>query len=289
MKQRLMTILIILLFVTGIGIMSYPFVSNWLNQLSQSKAIENYKTAVSTLDEDMVAEEIKRADNYNKNLISNVILTDPFDESALAETTKEYQSLLNINDGIMGYIEISKISVNLAIYHGTSSEVLIKGVGHLEGSSIPVGGMGTHTVVSAHTGLPSARMFDRLTELEIGDVFYIEVLDVTMAYKVDQIKVVEPDNVSDLGIKPDKDYATLITCTPYGVNSHRLLVRGYRIPYSEAINEGYTNIDWTICLIIAVLSVLIRYVVLKHNQREKKKPGISENTMEANEIEKMDV
>ena len=270
MKRRLRMAALVLILCIGLGLIAYPFVSYLINQMLQGSVIQNYKTAVSTLSEEEAAAELEAAQAYNDSLKSNVVLTDPFDSSALQKTTTQYHSLLNMTeDGIMGYVKIPKISVNLPIYHGTGEDVLRLGAGHLEGTSLPIGGEGNHTVLSAHTGLPTARMFDRLTDIEIGDVFYISVLRDTLAYEVDQIMVVTPDDIRELRDDPNEDYATLVTCTPYGVNSHRILVRGYRIPYDPDTGEGY--IVWVFPGILICVVFILGFGVRKVRKAKKKK------------------
>lgn len=223
-----------------------------------------------------IKKELDKARIYNKQLLGNVVLTDPFDEDAVKEQNADYDKILNIDgDGVMGSVEIPSIKVYLPIYHGTDSTSLEKGAGHLENSSFPVGGKGTHSVISAHTGLPSAKMFDNLTEVKKGDVFYIHVLNQTLAYEVDQIKVVLPENVSDLLIDRNEDYVTLVTCTPYGINSHRLLVRGTRIPYKEAKKKesSQTKGDskWKAYAIAGIIAAILLVLGLLYYRKQKKK------------------
>ena len=229
-------------------------------------------------------EALKKAVEYNKKLLGNVVLTDPFDPEAVEKQNEDYDNILNIaGDGVMGAVEIPSIDVYLPIYHGTDSKSLEKGAGHLENSSFPVGGKGTHSIISAHTGLPSAKMFDNLTEVKEGDIFYIHVLNRTLAYEVNQIKVVLPENISDLLINKNRDYVTLITCTPYGINSHRLLVRGERIPYREAKkkdkSESKTNNMWKAYALVGVLAVVLiillwyYYRIRPKKKKARKKTG----------------
>ena len=224
----------LLIFAAGVGIFVYPAVSNWLAERRQAEAIERYKEDVTVLEPEEIEEQKARAQEYNQNLAEDE-LHDPFLQGDQYVVSSGYNDVLNYNgDGIMGYVEIPCINVNLPIYHGTGEEVLRKGAGHLAASSLPVGGAGTHSVISAHRGLPSARLFTDLDEVETGDVFYIHVLDETLAYQVDQIETVKPDELSGLRVVKGRDLVTLLTCTPYAVNTHRLLVRGTRIPYEEA-------------------------------------------------------
>lgn len=237
MWRKCITVLSILVFVAGIGVLAYPVVSNLYYESQQKKLTEYYDSLVTdTIPGDEIPQELEECRQYNQGLLQGgVLLTDPFDESQLDPSTMPYAGLLNVDgDGAMGYITIPVIDVNLVVYHGTSEDVLQKGVGHLQGTSLPVGGTGTHCVLSAHSGLSSKKLFTDLEQVQEGDVFYLHVLGETLAYQVDQIKVVLPSETDDLRIDADHDYVTLLTCTPYGINTHRLLVRGTRIPYEEA-------------------------------------------------------
>lgn len=236
------------LVLTGVLLMAYPFASNYLYERQQEEVIYGYQDTVEKLEEAEADETIRKAAAYNDWLREReVVLTDPFDPEAIkAADGPEYSQLLNLyGDGIMGYVEIPEISVFLPIYHGTSEEVLDRGVGHLENTSLPVGGEGTHCVLSAHTGLSDKKLFTDLVLLGEGDSFFIQVLGETLAYQVDNIQVVTPEDTSGLRIVPHKDYVTLVTCTPYGVNSHRLLVRGHRVPYVEEEKEKIEPIEQT--------------------------------------------
>lgn len=237
MRRKLLVIGVCLLFVIGLLVTVYPFLSNYLYENRQDGVIQSYEQAVSQSNQTSLEKFWQEAWDYNKGLLQGgVALTDPFAPDALMDPTAEpYAGLLNVNgNGVMGYLEIPKIQVYLAVYHGTTEAVLQKGIGHLENTSLPVGGQGSHVVVSGHTGLSDKKLFTDLTELETGDVFYLHVLDDVLAYQVDQIKVVEPSDTSDLLLDAQHDYVTLVTCTPYGVNTHRLLVRGTRIAYETA-------------------------------------------------------
>lgn len=233
-KSFLLHFIVIILFGAGVLLFCYPFISNYLVSRNQLREIEVYEKAVEDTDDATLAIALKEAQEYNESLLGKGMVKDPFADDEETEDT-EYEDLLNINgNSVMGSIEIPVINITLPIYHGTSDEILQEGVGHLNKTSLPVGGKGTHAIIAGHSGLPNAKIFTDLDLLEIGDVFYIHCLNETLAYKVDQIKVVEPDDTDDLAIDPNQDYVTLVTCTPYGVNSHRLLVRGTRIPYEES-------------------------------------------------------
>lgn len=236
MKRKIFTAIAVLVMLAGIAVMLYPLVSNLLYERQQEELTEFYADKAEEIPEEEKDEQLEECRIYNDNLRSGgVLLTDPFEGAQLDPAAHPYVDLLNITgDGAMGSLEIPAIGVDLVIYHGTDEEVLQKGVGHLQGSSLPIGGTGTHSVLSAHTGLSSKKLFTDLDQLEEGDVFYIHVLNEDLAYQVDQIKVVLPSDTEDLQINAEEDYVTLITCTPYGINSHRLLVRGTRVPYDEA-------------------------------------------------------
>lgn len=236
MKQKILTILAILVFLAGISLLAYPAVSNLLYEKEQEELMEHYDSIVGeNLTADEQAAELQECREYNRGLLQGgVLLTDPFDMSQLDPSAMPYAGLLNVDqEGGMAYLRIPAIDVELMIYHGTEEEVLQKGVGHLQGSSLPVGGTGTHCVLSAHTGLNDKKLFTDLDQLENGDIFYIHVLGEILAYQVDQIRVVLPEETEDLKINAREDYVTLVTCTPYGINTHRLLVRGTRVPYEE--------------------------------------------------------
>ena len=230
MRQKIIPILIILF---GFALLSYPFISNYMFEKSAGSTIKSYEKQAKTYDQKQKEQAFRKAEEYNKDLIKTVVqLTDPFKVKKSNGETLIYNNILNIDhSGVMGYLEIPCISVNLPIYHGTDAEILERGVGHLAASSIPVGGKSTHSVLTGHTGLSSAKLFTDLTEMKKEDLFFIHVLDRTLAYKVDQISVVGPEDTRKLQIVKGKDYVTLVTCTPYGVNDHRLLVRGVRTKY----------------------------------------------------------
>ncbi len=225
LKKNKTNLILILILLTGIGIMAYPSFADWWNSYHQAKAVASYAEAVANLDASKYSEILESAERYNAHLPTS---------AARWNMTEEQQSAYNvelaINDsGIMGYIDIPKIRITLPIYHGTSEEVLQVAVGHIAGTSLPVGGAGTHSVLSGHRGLPSARLFTDIDKMAEGDTFTITVLNRTLTYEVDQIRIVEPTDLSSLQIEQGKDYCTLVTCTPYGINTHRLLVRGHRI------------------------------------------------------------
>lgn len=255
--------------LAGMALMLYPFVSNYLYEREQDELIQSVDN--TEMEEELLQEEWKKAEAYNSYLLEeNIILTDPFDPEAFAEKSEiPYEEILNpYGNGMMGYLEIPAIDLTLGIYHGTSPHVLEEGVGHLENSSLPIGGESTHSVLSAHTGLSDKKLFTDLILLEKGDTFYIHVLDEILAYEVDQIKVVTPEDTSDLHVIAGRDLVTLVTCTPYGVNSHRLLVRGTRIPYvpeekaQEEKSSFWTGSPWMRQYVKAILAGLACAVFL---------------------------
>ena len=235
--KKIRVIFCVIIFMTGLAIASYPFISNMVAQRHASQVVKDYETNVEEMDEEKIDAMKEAAKKYNEQL-SNVVSVD--DENENNEQGESYADLLNIGESL-GYITIPKIDVNLPIYNGTSQDVLSKGVGHMEQSSYPLGGESTHCVLTGHRGLPSAVLFTDLDKLEIGDEFYLHVLDEILAYKVDQIKVVEPNEFGDLEIIDGKDYCTLVTCTPYAINSHRLLVRGERTEYKGEQDKQTKN------------------------------------------------
>lgn len=234
-------ILYTLIILSGVALLLYPWISNWLYQSQADSKVNVYHEKVEQMGDTERETELKRAEDYNKNLNqAQVTLTDPFiaDQQKEAEGL-EYDSLLNLSgNGMMGYIEIPAISVNLPVYHGTAASTLETGVGHLEGSSLPVGGEGTHSVLTGHTGLNKAKLFTDLTEVKKGDLFFLHVAGRDMAYEVNEIKIIEPEDISTLLIRPGEDLVTLVTCTPYGVNTHRLCVTGTRTEYTEDIHHA---------------------------------------------------
>lgn len=278
--KKIRVIFCVIIFITGLGIASYPFISNMVAQRHASQVVKDYETNVEEMDEEEIDAMKEAAKKYNEQL-SNVVSVD--DENENNEQGESYADLLNIGESL-GYITIPKINVNLPIYNGTSQDVLSKGVGHMEQSSYPLGGESTHCVLTGHRGLPSAVLFTDLDKLEIGDEFYLHVLDEILAYKVDQIKVVEPNESGDLEIIDGKDYCTLVTCTPYAINSHRLLVRGERTEYKgeqdkQTKNQMQTGaltkriVDvWPWLLGAFLVAVLIEsgifFSILKHKKQD---------------------
>lgn len=256
MKKRKTTRIMVLFFFIGLLILFYPTLSNYYNEKNQSKSIYTYESIIDKYDEEKYQILKEEAMSYNKKLSS---LKEPL---LTYKSLKNYKKILNVNnEGMMGYLTIDKIKVELPIYHGTSSSVLNSAVGHLEGTSLPVGGKGTHSVLSAHRGLPSAKLFSELDRLEIGDTFKITILNEVHIYEVDKIEIVKPSNSNSLKIDKNNDYVTLLTCTPYGINTHRLLVRGKRVLKETKkvyiTTEGFKINKLLVIPIIAVPIILL--------------------------------
>lgn len=265
--------MIVLLLIVGVGLLSYPFVSNLINQIQQNKIADGYGEAVAGLTDEELDAMWEQAELYNQDLLKDEVIIDPFDQVKDRKANVAYYETLNPqNNGVMGVVRIPKIDVSLPVYHGTEEKVLQEAVGHLEQTSLPVGGEGTHAVLSGHRGLPTAKLFTDLNLVEEGDVFYLDILNRTLAYQVDQIKVVEPDQLEDLAIARGEDYVTLVTCTPYAINSHRLLVRGTRIPYDPEADKSeekgmHPLLPYMIALLILLIVLLIGTLVRRRYRR----------------------
>lgn len=295
-SEKILLIIAVIFIIVGTGIFLYPSISNYFAEKNHVEAIRNYDKIVAGIEEDSIKEEKEKAQTYNENLSGDPV-HDPFVFGSGYALPENYKEVLNLSeDGIMGYIQIPKILVDLPIYHGTSEEVLEKGVGHIQNTSVPIGGNSTHSVLTGHTGLPNAELFTRLDELVVGDIFYIHVLNDILTYKVYEIKVVLPDNIDELRITSGEDLVTLVTCTPYGVNSHRLLVKAKRVEYedyTENNNSGNTtetsnnsntinNVETkktnkqyyltgiqigTVILIIVLITTLIVGIIIKRSKK----------------------
>ena len=265
MKKKIPGIIFGLMFLIGFGILVYPTVADQWNTYRQSRLISSYERTISDMEPENFTAEWEKARAFNDTLTQNSIYGDVFGEEDQELEDTDYWKVLNVGgDGIMGYLSIPKINIKLSIYHGTSEEVLQTGVGHLNGTKLPIGGESTHSVLAAHRGLPSARLFTDIDQLEKGDMFYIHVLDETLAYQVDQIlDMVDKDDHETLEkalqIEEGKDQVTLFTCTPYGVNSHRLLVRGTRVPYTGEEDVAATPVD---TMLEAVQNYYMLYLIL---------------------------
>lgn len=265
-------IILIIIFLVGLSVLLYPTISNYYNSFHESKVIPAYETNLSKMTETDYSDALQKASDYNSTLSAG---TQSFESGEPVDST--YSSLLNLSDdGMMGYITISKLDVELPIYHGTSDSVLAVGAGHLKGSSLPVGGIGTHSVIMGHRGLPSAKLFTDLDQMEIGDTFTITVMNQTLTYQVDNIAIVDPDELDLLKIDPDKDYCTLVTCTPYGINTQRLLVRGVRTENASVlprITADAVKVDplisamFTAVPILAVLAVIMIVHGFRHHRK----------------------
>ena len=274
-KDNYITLLLFLILLAGLSLLLYPSVSNYWNSLHQTRAIATYAEEVANLNQDQYDEIWAAAESYNASLTNRV------NAYQLSDAQKEeYQQLLNVSGiGVMGYIEIPSIDCSLPIYHGTEESVLQTAVGHLEWSSLPVGGESTHCVLSGHRGLPSARLFTNLDKLREGDTFLLRVLDETLTYEVDQILIVEPQDTAALEIVEGQDYCTLVTCTPYGINTHRLLVRGHRIDNIEEAKTVRVTADaiqiepLLVAPVVAIPILLLLLILLLLPKQPRKKHG----------------
>ncbi len=270
MKSRKSTIILLISFFIGLSVLLYPSISSYWNSKTQSEAIVDYESMLAQYKPEDYTAIFEEADDYNRELLQ---LEEP-----LLEHTRltEYHSILNVSStGMMGYITVPKISQELPVYHGTSDGVLSVAVGHLEGTSLPVGGKSTHSVVSAHRGLPTAVLFTHLDRMEVGDTFYFTILDRTITYEVDEIRIVEPHDTSLIRIVEGKDYCTLLTCTPYGINTQRLLVRGHQVDATQTrniyiANEAYRIEPLIVMPIVAlpIIFVLLIYVMVAPVKKE---------------------
>lgn len=275
MKKGLFVACIILLFLAGLALLFYSDISNWLAELNQSAAIQEYNSVLVEITAEQIEKERQKANEYN-NALSEIHDKNPFIPDDGIVLPENYTSTLNLN-GTIGFIEIPVIGVSLPIFHGTGETALRKGAGHMEMTAFPIGGEGNHSVLTSHTALPSAKLFTDLDKLKVNDMFYIHVLDETLAYTVDQILVVKPENTEELRPVKEKDYVTLITCTPYAVNSHRLLVRGTRVPYTADEAEQIVKtinkpINWRMITVVVVIVVsIVIYILYKYSNRQKKR------------------
>ena len=274
MKKHLSTVILILVFLIGLSLLLYPTVSDYWNALHQSRVISEYTAQVADLDDDRYERLWADARRYNETLPQKA------DRYELSQAEREeYEGLLNVSGtGVIGYIEIPKIGCSLPIYHGTDEAVLQIALGHIEGSSLPVGGAGTHCVISGHRGLPSAKLFTDLDKMAEGDEFTLRVLDQALTYEVDQIRIVEPYELDALEIEAGKDYCTLVTCTPYGINSHRLLVRGHRVEHRETaairVTGDAMKIEPMVVVpLVAAPLLLILLIILLVGTRRKRRGG----------------
>ena len=275
MKNKIKIIICVLIFAAGLSVMLYPAVSNYLHQKHQMGVIDDYRKQAEKMSQEQIEALKNDARRYNERLADIAI------NGSASETSSdlEYQNLLNISGDVMAYITIPVCDISLPIRHGCGEEVLQKSAGHIPESSLPIGGENTHAVITAHRGLPSAKLFTNIDSLKEGDLFFIHGVDETLAYKVDQIKVVLPDDISYLQITPGKDYVTLVTCTPYGINTHRLIVRGERTEYIQEVEEeqvadakkkyNKTVILYVIGIIAAILVMLIVYFIRKRLIKQK--------------------
>lgn len=291
MRRKLVSVLIVLLIIVGFGVLTYPVISNQWNTYRQSQLITHYEHVVEAMEPEDFSEEWEKAQAFNAKIEKNDIYGDIFGLGNADMKETEYWQMVNIaGDGVMGYISIPKINLRVSIYHSTGDDVLQTGVGHLSGSALPIGGAGTHSILAGHRGLPTAKLFTDLDQLQRGDMFYIHVLDETFAYQVDQtLDMVDKDDMETLQavmqVEEGQDYVTLFTCTPYGVNSHRLLVRGTRVPYNgeedvtasvpEAMVQSIQNY-YMFYLIIGVAAVVLIVLIMRRTARRRERQAKKE-------------
>ena len=285
-RQILSIISLVLVFLLALGLMLYPIISTRINAKYASEIQTTYEAVIEDTDNSELLAAKEDAVRYNESITPGATDTESYSQEALLAASQNYQELLNVaGDGIIGYVQIPKISVQLPIYHGTNNDSLDRGIGHLLGSSLPVGGSSTHSILTAHSGMASQKMFSDLPQLGVGDVFYLKVLGETLAYQVDQINTVLPHDTTYLGIEQGEDLCTLVTCTPFGVNTHRLLVRGERIPYEEAevivetTQEVVAESTWEqhymkgiligICVVVVLVVVALIVWLVGRNRHEK--------------------
>ncbi len=289
MKSKLPILGIVLIFLVGLGVLCYPLISSAVNNIAARNEAENYSVTVKKMPTAQQTALLESGRKYNDSLTNNVIIVDPFDQEAFEKIGKEYESAVNVNgQGLIGYIDIPKINVYLPVNHYTSEEVLAHSAGHLQNTSIPIGGDSTHAVISAHSAFPGQTFFDYLTEMEVGDSFFLHVVNRTLKYEVDQIKVVLPEETNDLRVIKGGDFVTLVTCTPYSVNTHRLLVRGKRVAYddSEYLTTGAHPVEmaeghlfflgyripyWAAALVIAGIVFMTVFFVVFFIRRNSKR------------------
>lgn len=263
----------VLVFILGLGILSYPMISDWYYRVEASNEVTDFQEARAELDDEEIARRMDLAQVYNDTL-ANIIKEDPYSEDKKEEAFENYARMLELHEKI-GHIQIPRINIDIPVYAGTAEEVLQKGAGHLEGTSLPIGGNSTHSVITAHSGLPKARLFTDLHDLEVGDKFYYHNIEGTLAYQIDHIDVIEPSDFSQLLIQPGRDLMTLLTCTPVMINTHRLIVRGHRIDYIPEVEEPIIK-DLTsnfvykqafIVLAVILLILLIAYIFLNRKAK----------------------
>lgn len=280
--DRVINIALICVFLIGLSLLLYPTISDWWNSFHQSQTIETYSKKVESMDTEVYQQELEDAASYNQEIADNGIRW-----TLTKQEFQRYNDLLNVADnGVMCYVEIPQIKCKLPVYHGTDESVLQIAIGHLPGTSLPIGGPSTHCVISGHRGLPKAKLFSNIDQLQKGDHFMLHTLNETLTYEVDQIRIVLPNELDDLQIVPGEDLCTLVTCTPYGVNSHRLLVRGHRVEndISTMINAEAIQIDKLIVASAVAVPMLIALLIwmIVTTRKKKKKGDIHEDKMEKN-------
>lgn len=272
-KKRFINFLVTTVFLVGLLVLAYPFISDFYYRVQSTQQVTDFDKKKAQLPDAEIEERMKLAQAYNDSL-HNAITDDPWAEDRKKKGRAAYARMLEINEQI-GHVEIPKINIDIPIYAGSTDDVLQMGAGQLEGTSLPIGGNSTHSVITAHTGLPTAKLFTDLTKMEVGDKFYVHNIKETLAYQVDEIIVVEPSDFDALLIKQGHDYVTLLTCTPYGVNTHRLLVRGHRIPYVAAVEEEFiaqhraSHLYQYLFYGSLVLIAILLYIIFRLRKRKK--------------------
>lgn len=281
------------IFLIGLVVMLYPLINRLYYRIDSTGQVDTFKSGTTNLSTDEIKRRMDLAHAYNESLSGENIADDPYTRKKQEEGRKEYARMLEVAE-MIGHVEIPRINQDLPIYAGTSEDILQKGVGHLEGTSLPVGGNSTHSVLTAHSGLPEATLFTHLNQLEIGDKFYVHNIEGVMAYQVDQIRVIEPSNFNDLIVAPGHDYVTLLTCTPIMINTHRLIVRGHRVPYVPAVDEelirtNKANWIFRILFFVALFLIIVLIIRLIKLRRENKdyNKRLEEVRKEQEELKKM--
>lgn len=272
-RRKVKNLILGLVFLLGLLVLAYPLISRFYYRIEANYQVADFHEGLDQIDEEEIQRRMDLARAYNANL-NNQIEGDPYSEEMLDKARKEYARMLEVNEKI-GVVEIPKIDTKLPIYAGTDEEILQKGAGHMEGTSLPIGGNSSHSVITAHSGLPEARLFSDLHRLEIGDKFYIHNIEGVLAYQVDDIKIIEPHEFDHLLIFPGHDYLTLLTCTPIMINSHRLLVRGHQVPYVPAVEEriiaeNMTSNLFRYLFIISVFIIIVLIIIILRLRKRKK-------------------
>lgn len=295
-KKKKSILPFILLFLIGVGIISYPFISDFYYQIDYNSQISSFSDEAKKINDNEIEDRMKLAQAYNDSLINN-LNRDPFTEEEIVAGRKEYARMLEVKEKI-GFLEIPSVNIKLPIYAGTSDEVISKGIGHMEGTSLPIGGNSSHSVLTSHSGLPKAKLFTDIHKVKIGDKFYVHNIKEVLAYQVDQILTIEPTDFSELLVNPGHDYVTLLTCTPVGINSHRLIVRGHRVEYNAPVEEQaiaehkasytYKYLFYAAAILAFALFILILILISARNKYKKELKKLKENEGNPENIKDID-